>query len=193
MRGELRQIWKTWGVHPRAARRRANSASVAGVSSEFLEQRCMLSAAMSGSAAVAEVADGNVAADQSAHPDHLKHAKIAKEDIPDLSGTWNFTTHFDDGDVEGILQLTQKGRKVTGTLTNDQQPSEPFKGKFSFSTDREGTILGLLSGKMKNLSIESKRYLKYLADVAREVGVAKLNGQIKTGTGTILMNAVQQF
>lgn len=98
--------------------------NVLGATSETLELRRMLSAASCDcSDTAAEVSE---VAKQGLTP------KQAKKDkgIPDMTGTWDLTTHLDTGGtVHTVLILTPKGKKVTGTLQNDGQPPGKLKLK----------------------------------------------------------------
>ncbi len=66
----------------------------------------------------------------------------AAKPILNVAGQWTIVTHADGFDVNGILNLQQQGKRITGTLTNDEQPAQTFKGRVKSTTESGGTVAG---------------------------------------------------
>lgn len=71
--------------------------------------------------------------------------------FPNMAGTWEFVTHSEGVDIQGILVIQQRGKKLTGTLTNEGQPPGSFKAKFILDKGRIGSI----KGKIVNRVVDS--------------------------------------
>lgn len=147
------------------ARRRSLRYS-AGQSSEMLEERCLLSAVMAGgveSSVAAECDLVDAAAQTRKATGHSKNAQKANT-FPDVAGTWTFVTDPGGANIVGVLELTQKGKKINGTLTNEFQPPGTFKGKFVNAKAEFTTIVG----KFLNRSISSKQ-IKFGCELVGEL------------------------
>lgn len=158
----LQTLCKRTGLSNRSSQRLCPI--VIGLSGEGLELRNLLSATkLAGGELLAVSARDPVSAEG---PQHHRLDRNASQQFPDISGQWDFVTHDPAGDVHGILTLEQHGKKVTGTLVNDDQEAfpGPFKGKFVKSKAGEAEV----DGKMKNFVLDS-RWLKFFMQVSNDV------------------------
>lgn len=121
---------------------------------ESLESRCLLSVVMQGVEPSAVVAE--VSAESEPEPRHHGRGGDNNRKPPkavlNVAGQWTIVTHTDGFDINGILNLQQNGKRVTGTLTNEGQPPQNLKARVVKTTVDGGDV----KGKVGNLALASK-------------------------------------
>lgn len=121
---------------------------------EPLESRCLLSAVMQGAEPATVAAE--VSAESEHEPRHHGRGGDNQRKLPkavlNVAGQWTIVTHAGGFDVTGILNLQQTGKRVTGTLTNAEQPPQNLKGRVVKTTANGGEV----KGKVGNLALASK-------------------------------------
>jgi len=112
---------------------------VSGSSSECLEDRRLLSAVMETDVAAPVSGEIEIAAEQSEsrHERGIARTTSRKKVVPDIAGTWTYTVSTGGTPIEGQLTLTQKGKRITGTLTREFQPPGNLKGRLKSERVRE--------------------------------------------------------
>jgi hypothetical protein len=125
----------------------------------------------------------SLAADEGGIKGHAKKAPPAN--LPDMNGHWTIITHADGFDATGVLDLHQNGKKVTGTLTNEEQPPGSFKAKFIKAKAGEKT--GTLKGHAENFVLDSNKI-----EMIMTVIDAAFDGTFRTKTGEVRMDGNKQ-
>lgn len=168
-------------------RRRIAPELIGGI--ENLECRFLLSAVKSGGREIAaESPMGKNVAEKAAHP-----KKGIPDNLPDMTGMWDIYTHLDGGiDVHGVLDLTQKGKKVTGTLKNDFQPIGKFQAKLKpglpENSPRAADSPATGKGKADNKSVDSDTVPIYFV-----IAAGLLDGYFKSHQfGNALFNGTRR-
>ena len=131
---------------------------------ESLESRCLLSASKV-SAPVVQEAEVALEVEQAAAKPPRGVKKLT---VPNVAGTYDVVTHLPGGgEIEGVLEINQKGKKLTGTLTNELQPPGKFKAKFVKDQPRATSFNA--DGKIQNYSLDSFLLdLQILFDLSNE-------------------------
>lgn len=90
---------------------------------------------------------------------HAKHERKQTSVLPHLDGQFLMITHTDTGTLTGVLDLTQHGKHIKGTLTNPGQPPGTFKAKILIARSTEVKM----TGKVVNRYVDSDP-LKFESD-----------------------------
>ncbi len=156
---ELLSRWIFDRISRNSPRRRRPVAFDAGDFSESLEARAPLASLSGGAAIVSDLEHADSSATERHHRAEAIEQRTARKGpalYPDMTGHWRIVTEFSDHNLNGSLDLVQRGRKVKGTLTNDGQEPGKFKGKFEKPDAGKVDLVGVIVGVALNRALDSK-------------------------------------
>lgn len=178
--------WKQVSGFWSAPRRRRHIPN-ASRCSETLESRCLLSA-VNGRHIVADEQTVDADADGNEQAKQPRGAKAFQ--VMNVAGTWDIT-YRGIPNFTGTLTIQQNGKRLTGTLANDGQPTTTFTARFV----KKNPIADTAVGKGLNYAAASKKtklvlhFVDANADKLPETGDGHYDGP----EGGVDFDMVRQF